>query len=127
MSNRAFQSARPWGTRWLLSCWLGRRADVSIRASVGDAITDNASRNDAFSVSIRASVGDAMFWFRRPWFGYLCFNPRVRGGRDTPVARRIRRLRRFQSARPWGTRCASIVSCGQFGLRFQSARPWGTR
>ena len=33
----------------------------------------------------------------------------------------------FQSARPWGTRCASVWLYLPESHKFQSARPWGTR
>ncbi len=80
---------------------------VSIRASAGDAIETGWMRHTAFLVSIRASAGDAMQSMRRGSMisgmfqsarprgtrsgkalstsrGFLRFNPRVRGGRDSP-------------------------------------------
>ena len=55
---------------------------VSIHASVKDAtyLEDEASL--LHTVSIHASVKDATFSFLQQVLGLLCFNPRVREGRD---------------------------------------------
>ena len=76
-----FQSTRPRGTRRLRKRRCRKIQNVSIHASAGDATRRAGVPFMQIQVSIHASAGDATGISQRKSMS-LCFNPRVRGGRD---------------------------------------------
>ena len=89
-SRIGFQSARPWGTRFCVPVQPIAARMVSIRASVGDAITSTAYTRRAparFNPRVRGGRDQTRC---TPSKTPKCFNPRVRGGRDVRHKKRGR-------------------------------------
>ncbi len=78
-----FQSARPRGTRSPDDCMHAHTADVSIRASAGDAMRCRTSTNTKLTHGFNPRVrGGRDHVGCTDQLVTTCFNPRVRGGRD---------------------------------------------
>ena len=99
---------------------------VSIHAPVGGATHPFHQLHRLRLVSIHAPVGGATGTGRGAGARGWSFNPRARGGRDSPSLSSVSTPCQFQSTRPWGARHDPADTAITTG-RFQSTRPWGAR
>ena len=123
---KLFQSARPWGTRSSPPLDVPHTVQCfNPRVRGGRDVIRRFVLSVICQVSIRASVGDAIIAISGPTLASSGFNPRVRGGRDITVISHIANM--LVSIRASVGDAISHSNIRHKRSMFQSARPWGTR
>ena len=103
-TTTSFQSTRPRGTRCADRATSPSLILFQSTRPRGTRSTDSWSIVLYEPVSIHASARDAIKLSRIIDILLMCFNPRVRAGRDVPCGKVFRSYLLFQSTRPRGTR-----------------------